>query len=193
MTGPLRQHLTDSLAETADRFGAFLKRHGLNFERFAAHLRLDILTPREAWAVRRFAAISGSGGANTAVTDLKNALFTPALQTIAPITASGTLTGTAVDMIDCDGPCFGLLVVGAVSAGTTAATVDVKYTEADTAAGTYSDVPRATHAQVTASSKCSRVNFKRSKRFIKAVATMSGTSPTAAIAVVVEGQLKTRN
>jgi hypothetical protein len=189
MTPSFQHFATGPLAEIAERLAALLTRHGLDLERFAAHLRLDILTPREAWALRKFALISG--GVGTAfINDLKNNLVFPALQTIAPITASGTLTGTAVDMVDSDGPCFGVVQAGAISAGTTAASFTVKYTECDTAGGTYADITGAVHAAITAASQCSIVNFKRSKRFIKGVATAAGTAPTLAISVGVFGLKK---
>lgn len=175
--------LTVPLADIAERFGRFLTTHGLNFERFSAHLRLDILTPREAWALRRFAAISGGDGDR--INDLKNALTIK--QSIAPITASSTLTGTAVDMGDTDGPCFGLLVIGAVSGGTTVATGDVKYQESDTAAGTYADIAGATHATITGTSAKDPDfrRFMRSKRFIRGIATVAGTGPTLVLGVAV--------
>jgi hypothetical protein len=190
MNASRRHSLTGPLAETAERFAVFLKRHSLNFDRFAAHLRLDILSPREAWALRKFAAISG--GVGTAfINDLKNNLSpVGGAPTIPPITASGTLTGTAVDMVDSDGPCFGFVCAGAISGGTTAAAFTVKYQEADTAAGTFADIAGATHATISAANKSEFIRYMRSKRFVRGVATAAGTSPTLAIAVNTWGATK---
>jgi hypothetical protein len=178
----------EHIADVAARFGAFLRQHGLALETFAVHVKLGILTPREAWVCRRFAAISGASGDR--INDLAAFLVAPALQSIVPQVGTATVTGTAVDMIDSDGPCFGLLVVGAVSAGTTAATLAVKYTECATAAGTYADISGATHTLVTASSKFEIKRFMRSARFIKAVATMAGTAPSIAFTACALGQKK---
>ncbi len=178
---------SDSLADVAERFSVFLKKHGLHFQSFAAHLRLDILTPREAWALRKFAPICGGAGTGF-INDLKNQTVSGI--SIAPITASGTLTGTAVDMVDSDGPCFGIVNGGAISGGTTAATFAVKYTECDTSGGTYADITGATHATISTASQLSIINFKRSKRYIKAVATATGTSPTLVVGVTVLGVKK---
>ncbi len=177
----------EPLADIADRLAAFLKRHGIALETFAAHLRLGIMSPREAWALRRFQRICGGIG-TTFIGDLKNALLpSSGAQTLGPITASGTLTGTAVDMVDADGPCFGYVQAGAISGGTTAATFAVKYTECDTATGTYADIAGATHPTISAANQSS---YMRSKRFVKAVATATGTSPTLAIAVATWSQPK---
>jgi hypothetical protein len=188
MDGFTRKHLTGPLAEVAERLSQFLKRHGLAFETVAAHLRLGILSPRESWALRKFGAISGASGER--INDLASYLVAPALQSIVPQVATASITGTAVDMIDADGPCFGILCVGAVSAGTTAATLNLKYTECATAAGTYADIAGATHTPVTASSKFEIKRFMRSQRFVKAVGTMSGTSPSIAFTAIALGQKK---
>jgi hypothetical protein len=132
--------------------------------------------------------IAGGVGAGF-INDLKNNLVYPSgAQTIVPQTATSTVTGAAIDMVDSDGPCYGLLMVGTVSG--TSPTLDVKYQECDTSGGTYADISGATHAQVTASSKTSRVNFRRSKRFVKAVGTIAGTTPSFAFAVAIESEKK---
>jgi hypothetical protein len=176
------------IAATAEKLAVFLKRQSIEWQTFASHFKLGILTSREAWALRRFAAISGASGER--INDLASYLVAPALQSIVPQVGTGTITGTAVDMIDADGPCFGLLVVGAVSAGTTAATLAVKYTESATAGGTYADISGATHTLVTASSKFEIRRFMRSQRFVKAVGTMAGTAPSIAFTACALGQKK---
>jgi len=179
--------LNAPLADLADRFAAFLRRHALDLDRVSAHLRLDILTPREAWVLRKFSAIAGGAGF---IDDLRNYLINPGPQTIVPQVATATVTGTAVDMTDADGPCFGLLVAGAVSGGTTAATLAVKYTECATAGGTFADIAGAVHATVSASNKSELIRFMRSQRFIKAVGTMAGTAPSIAFTACTFGQRK---
>lgn len=124
------------------------------------------------------------------INDLKNNLVFPAgAQSIVPQTATATVTGAAVDLVDADGPCFAALLVGAVS-GTSPA-LDVKVQESATSGGTYTDIAGATFAQVTASSKTAFINFKRSLRFARAVATIAGTTPSFACAVAILGAKKT--
>lgn len=152
---------------------------------FASHRRAGAtILAAVQLAVMGIAPIAGGVGGGF-INDLKNNLmYPPGAQTIVPQVATTTITGAAIDFDGADGPCFGLLVVGAVS-GTTP-TLDVKYQECDTSGGTYADITGATHAQVTASSKTTRINFRRSKRWVKAIGTIAGTTPSFAFAVVVE-------
>lgn len=93
-----------------------------------------------------------------------------------------------MDLVAADGMCFAALHVGAVS-GTTP-TLDVKMQESDTSGGTYADISGATIAQVTAADKYKVINFRRTKRFCRAVATIAGTTPSYALAVAILGQKK---
>jgi len=180
----------NALTERVERFARFLRRHGIALETFSAHLRLDILTVREAWALRKFLAISGGGGFGT---DLRTALFAPAAQTIVPQTATSTVTGSGLDFDLCDGPLHGVLQVGAVSG--TGPTLDVKYQSADAVGGPYTDigVPGSAHPQVVAANKCSLTDFKRPKRWVRGVATIAGGSPSFALSVMLFGVPKTRS
>src|SRR3990167_1756723 len=81
-------------------------------------------------------------------------------------------TGAPVDLLETDGPCFAFLALGTVSG--TAPTLALKMTEAATSGGTYADITGATLATQVASSKFLVLTFKRSMRFVKAVATIGG-------------------
>jgi len=100
---------------------------------------------------------------------------------IKPQTATSTVTGAAVDTLGY-GEGVALLEVGAVS-GTTP-TLDVKIQECDTSGGTYTDVPGATFTQVTAADNEQKIKLDLKaksgsrKRYIKAVGTIAGTSPS---------------
>ncbi len=170
-----------------ETFAQFLTERGLHLETFAAHLRLGILSPKECWAFRRFAAISGGG---TVGSDLKNALFFPQAQTIVPQTATSSVTGAGLDFDLCDGPLHAILQVGVVSG--TSPTLDVKFQACDTTSGVYTDigVPKSLHPTVTASGQCSVTDFKRPKRFVRALATIGGGSPSFAFSVGIFGVRK---
>jgi len=117
--------------------------------------------------------------------DIKNNYVQGA--SIAPQTITVTTNGGAIDL-DNTLEGFAELVVGAVS-GTTP-TLDVKVQESDTSGGTYTDIAGATFTQVTAANKQQLINFKRSKRWLRAVATVGGTTPSFALAVSVFGRKK---
>ena len=121
--------------------------------------------------------------------DLANELLPgTGAQSIVPQVATSTVTGAAVDLLETDGPCFAFLALGTVSG--TAPTLALKMTEAATSGGTYADITGATLATQVASSKFLVLTFKRSMRFVKAVATFGGTTPSFAVACLVVGQKK---
>jgi hypothetical protein len=124
----------------------------------------------------------------TGFIDLKNSLVAPDVQTIQPSALTTTTNGSAIDLILSDGSCFASLHVGAVT-GTTP-TLDVKIQESDTSGGTYSDITGATFAQQTTATHHLWINFKRSKRFCRAVATIGGSSPSFTLAVAIFGGKK---
>jgi hypothetical protein len=115
--------------------------------------------------------------------DLKNRLALGA--SIPPQVGTGTLTGSAFDAKD-TGPCYCHLEVGTVAG--TSPTVNVKITECDTSGGTYADITGATFPQITSSNFSGLINFKRSKRFLKAVATMTGSSLSIALSATIFGE-----
>lgn len=123
----------------------------------------------------------------TNILDFKNNVALPNDGgSVKPQTATATVTGGAVDLVETDGPCFAIVAVGTVSG--TSPTLDVKVQESDTSAGTYTDISGATFAQITASNKTLAINFKRSKRFVRLLATIAGTSPSFACAGIIFGE-----
>jgi hypothetical protein len=108
--------------------------------------------------------------------------------TLKPQTATSTATGTAVDMQLADGPVNALLTVGTVS-GTTP-TCDVKLQESDDGSTNWTDITGAAFTQVKASDARQWVQALRSKRYVRALATIAGTMPSFALAVELVGQAK---
>lgn len=107
-----------------------------------------------------------------------------ALFTIRPVTATATTTGSAVDTKGYNSAAV-ILEVGTVS-GTTP-TLDVKFQECATSGGTYTDVSGAVFTQViaTGSSQILRIEDLgvTRKRYLKAVGTIAGTTPSFAFGV----------
>lgn len=110
-----------------------------------------------------------------------------ALFAIRPITATSTQTGSGVDTTGYNSLAASL-EVGVVS-GTTP-TLDVKLQESDTSGGTYTDISGATFTQVTATGNSQIIRVEGlnqgtsgRKRFIRAVGTIAGTTPSFAFGV----------
>lgn len=98
-------------------------------------------------------------------------------QSLVSATRTSSGNGSAVDMQDCGPEVAAVLDVGTVT-GTTP-TLDVKLQESDTSGGTYSDISGATFTQVTASNNQQTIQVaNRTKRYVRAVATIAGTSPS---------------
>jgi len=106
----------------------------------------------------------------------------------APQTATSTVTGTAGDLLAGDSRCFAIQQVGTVS-GTTP-TLDGKIQESSDGSTNWTDVSGATFTQVTASSNYQAITFDRTKRYVRYVGTIAGTSPSFALAVVISEQKK---
>jgi hypothetical protein len=104
-----------------------------------------------------------------------------------PAARTSTVTGTGVDFLQGDGQCFAVQHVGAVS-GTTP-TLDGKIQESDTSGSGYADISGATFTQVTASTSLLVINFFRTKRYLRYVGTIGGTTPSFTMAVQI-GELK---
>ncbi len=118
-------------------------------------------------------------------------------QTYAPAIAAPTaalatsITGTAVDCIGLDGNMGCLQIVGTVAS--TTFTYTGKVQESDTATGTYGDIAGATMAGITSTTGAQIVgvvSFQRTKRFLRYIGTIGGTTPTAALDAVFLGRTK---
>lgn len=127
----------------------------------------------------------------TWLNDLKNNIvLADGSNSLQPASRTTTANGAGVDLSNADGPCFALITVGTVSAGTTAPTLDVKLQESTASTGTYTDITGATVAQITTLDHAVAINFRRTKRFVRAVGTMGGTTPSVVYGVTVFGQKK---
>src|SRR5947199_6028203 len=107
---------------------------------------------------------------------------------LAPQTITATATGSAGDMLAGDGPCFAIQQIGTVS-GTTP-TLAGKIQESADGSTNWTDVSGATFTTVTASTNTQAITFDRTKRYLRYVATVGGTTPSFAVAAVVSQQKK---
>lgn len=106
---------------------------------------------------------------------------------LPPQSLTSTVSGTGCDLIVSDGPCFAVQIVGDISG--TGATLAGKVQEsADNS--TWADIVGASFANVTASNNVQTISFRRSKRYLRYVGTLSGTTPEVDAAVLIGGQRK---
>lgn len=114
---------------------------------------------------------------------LKNASGTPAAKTT-------TITGSALDFILGDNQCFAIQDIGTVSG--TSPTWDGKIQESETTtSGDFTDIPGAVFTQVTSSTNLQVITFLRTKRYLRYVGTIGGSStPTFGVDVLIGEQYK---
>src|SRR5262245_43542995 len=106
---------------------------------------------------------------------------------LAPQTVTSSTNGPGGDLLAGDGRCFAIQQVGA--AGGPPPTLDGKIQESsDNSAWT--DIGGATFTQVTSSSNYQALTFDRTKRYVRYVGTVAGSSPSFALAVVISEQKK---
>ena len=107
---------------------------------------------------------------------------------LPPQTITTTTNGSAADMINGDGSCFAIQQVGTVSG--TSPTLAGKIQESADGSTNWTDVASATFTQVTASNNYQCISFERTKRYLRYVGTVGGTTPSFTLAVVISQQKK---
>jgi hypothetical protein len=123
---------------------------------------------------------------STALNDVKNQALLGA--SAYPASVNDTNNGSSVDMINADGRCFAIQVIGAVTG--TSPSLTGKIQESDDNS-TWSDVSGATFTAVTASSNLQTIVFDRTKRYLRHFRTVSGTTPAFLLGVLIGEQKKT--
>jgi len=94
-----------------------------------------------------------------------------------------TTNGTGVDMVETYGLCTAYQLVATVSG--TSPTLDGKIQESDDNS-TFTDISGATFTQVTASSNLQIISFQRTKRYVRWVGTIAGTSPSFMVSALIQ-------
>ena len=122
---------------------------------------------------------------STALHDVASAALVAAA--VYPDTKSSTVTGSAIDMVTADGPCFAIQQVGEFSATSLAGVVQES---ADGSTG-WAAISGAAFAAVTAENNVQVITFRRSARYLRYVGTITGGSPSIDVAVLIGEQKKT--
>ena len=109
---------------------------------------------------------------------------------VATAAVTSTATSSAIDLLEYDGDV--LLILDSAAGGGSSPTLDIKLTECATTGGTYTDLSGATFTQVVdaASMQTLTINKDSSKRFIKIVQTIGGSSPTFTFSINLIGLKK---
>ncbi len=123
---------------------------------------------------------------STALNDVQNQAQLGA--SVYPASVNDTNNGSTVDMINADGPCFAMQVIGAVTGTTPSLTGKIQESDDDS---TWTDVADATFTAVTASDNVQTIVFERTKRYLRHYRTVSGTTPAFLLSVLIGEQKKT--
>lgn len=102
-------------------------------------------------------------------------------QSLVAATRTATANGTGVDALDHEQELFAVLDVGTVSG--TSPTLDVSIEESDDNTSFAALAVVNNFAQVTAGNNAQTRRVQRAKRYVRAVATIAGSSPSFACAV----------
>ena len=103
-----------------------------------------------------------------------------------PVTRTSSVNGPTVDLGG-DGPCFAVLQVGVLAAGTQ---VD-SWIEESAAGSSWATIPGAAFAAATAGSSVQVIRFNRTARYVRWACAISGDTPSAVLAVLIGEQKKT--
>lgn len=112
---------------------------------------------------------------------------------LAPARKTVSENGGAIDLQQYVGDYKVILSTSA--GGGTAPTLDIKLQESDASGGTFTDIGGAAFTQVTAAAASTQsitLNADAAKRYIRAVTTIAGTSPTFDLALVGVGVTQVR-
>jgi len=113
------------------------------------------------------------------------------LELIVPSVINATATGTGVDVTAYEG--VAVAILDTIDGTGTTPTLDVKLQSSDAVGGTYADITGATFTQVTDSGGGIQVIafvVANAKAFVRAVATVTGTTPEFTLSVTFLGMKK---
>ena len=123
---------------------------------------------------------------STALNDVKNQALIGV--SVYPASVNDTNGGLSVDMIDADGRCFVVQTIGAVGGTSPSQTGKIQESSDNS---TWTDIPGAVFAAVTASNNLQTIVFDRTKRYLRHFRTTTGTTPSFILSVLIGEQKKT--
>lgn len=132
----------------------------------------------------------------TFITDLENKFVGGAsLRPQVCAASTNALFGDVIDLLDADGPVFAYLTLGSCTSGSTDLDVDVKIQECATSTGTFTDLTNGSFTQSYNDTTADNVSEwlttqHRQYRYMKAKASITGTTPSVPIHVSILSQKK---
>jgi len=121
---------------------------------------------------------------STALNDVASSAFMAT--GLAPASQTSSPTGSTIDLITADGPCFAIQQVGSFSADSLDG-----YIEESANGSSWAAIDGAEFAEVTAGSNLQVIQFVRTARYVRYAATIAGDTPSIAMAVLIGEQKKT--
>ena len=131
---------------------------------------------------------------STIIRDFKNNVTLGVSLTFA--TRTGATNGNGVDLVNTESQCFAIVVTGTITDGTHVITLEESKNnnsaDASGAAEAFAAVPAQDSQSIVAADDDTFkvINFSRSKRYVRAVTTPSGTTTGGAYAILVGGNKK---
>lgn len=123
---------------------------------------------------------------STALHDLASAAFAAA--GLYPDTKTSSPTGSAIDMIAADGPCFAIQQVGDISDDTT---LTGHIEQSENGSTGWAAIDGAEFADVIADNNVQVIQFTRTARYVRYAADLDGDTPSVKLAVLIGEQKKT--
>jgi hypothetical protein len=121
------------------------------------------------------------------IVDLKNGTLYKA--SIPPQTVNANTNGVGVDLVSCDGRSQALISFGTLAANTVVY-VTVQESDDNTTFAALADTANTNTGNLNTSNTVTALGFQRSKRYLRAVATIAGTNASAPMSVEIIEQRK---
>jgi hypothetical protein len=106
---------------------------------------------------------------------------------VTPRTATANVTGATGDFIGGDGRCTAIQQAGTLTGTSPSLAGKIQESSDQT---NWTDVTGATFTAVTTSDNVQAISFDRTKRYLRYIGTITGTSPNIPLAVVITEQKK---
>ncbi len=122
---------------------------------------------------------------STHVNDLASAVAVYA--GVVPAVRTANTTGSTIDLITADGPCFAIQQVGAISDDVAWA----GHIEESTDGSSWSAINDAEFESVDAINNIQTITFRRTKRYVRYVGIVTGPDPSVPVSALIGEQKKT--
>ncbi len=106
---------------------------------------------------------------------------------LVPAVRTASVNGSAIDLIAADGSCFAIQQIGAISEDVSWA----GHIEESSDSSSWSAIDDAEFVAVDAINNVQTITFRRTKRYVRYVGTVSGVDPSVPVSALIGEQFKT--